>query len=154
MMKWKQGAGAVVLAAMALGAFAPSAFAYENPNGGQHFDRGRFPRTYHVAENGPKVTCPGPECTQEFINDAVQRRVMTPKEAQQIRKLQSKPQTPTADRGIKDNGIKSCGSCGLTSGRTAAPKPKSGTIYAVVGGIAGLGAILAVSGGNGKPSSP
>jgi hypothetical protein len=29
----------------------------------------------------------------------------------------------TTERGIKDQGIKSCGSCGLTSGRAAAPPP-------------------------------
>lgn len=49
-LKHKIG-GAVMALALAAGAM-PSmiskAQAYENPNGGQHFDRGRFPRTYHL----------------------------------------------------------------------------------------------------------
>jgi hypothetical protein len=86
---WKQAIGAVSLSAMALGAFAPPALAVET---GQLLDRGRWPRTVSVAETGQKITCPGPECTPEFVNDAVQRGVMTPKEAKQLRKIQSKPQ--------------------------------------------------------------
>lgn len=50
-MKHKIG-GAVMALALAAGAM-PSmiskAQAYENPNGGQHFDKGRFPRTWHLA---------------------------------------------------------------------------------------------------------
>ena len=39
---------AVALASGALPSMISTAQAYENPNGGQHFDRGRFPRTYHL----------------------------------------------------------------------------------------------------------
>ncbi len=49
--KKKLGAGLAALA-LTVGAVPGTvsmASAYENPNGGQHFDRGRFPRTYHIA---------------------------------------------------------------------------------------------------------
>jgi Na+/H+ antiporter NhaD/arsenite permease-like protein len=42
--------------AMMIGAVPGSvgaAAAYENPNGGQHFDRGRFPRTIHIVLLAP-----------------------------------------------------------------------------------------------------
>jgi hypothetical protein len=49
-LKHKIG-GAVMALALASGALPSvisAAQAYENPNGGQHFDRGRFPRTIHI----------------------------------------------------------------------------------------------------------
>jgi hypothetical protein len=85
----KQVMGAVALSAMALGAIASPAFAVDR---GQHLDKGpRWPHTYKVAGTGQKVTCPGPECTPDFVKDAVQRGVMTPKEAKQLRNIQSNP---------------------------------------------------------------
>ena len=49
-MKRKLGAalGALALMVGAIPGTVGMASAYENPNGGQHFDRGRFPRTYHI----------------------------------------------------------------------------------------------------------
>jgi uncharacterized protein YcfJ len=123
-MNMKKMLGAVALSAMALGAIAPPAFAYGVD--GQIIDRGRYPRTYSVSKTGPKVTCPGPECTQEFINDAVQRGVMTPKEATKIRKLQSKPQA-------RANG--------------------GANMLAIAGGLAAVVGI-AVAVGGGSPKSP
>lgn len=133
---WKRKMGALALSAttlsaMALGIIAPSAAsAYEDPKGGQHLDRGRFPRTYKTAGTGQKVTCPGPECTPEFINDAVQRGVMTPKEATKIRKLQSKPQARANGGGT------------------------SGWVIPVVGALAVGAGVLAVTSGDNKPASP
>jgi hypothetical protein len=88
---WKQAIGAVSLSAMAIVA-TTTANAYESPSGGQHFDKGRFPRTLSNPKTGQEITCPGPECTPEFVNDAVQRGVITPKDAKELRKIQSKPQ--------------------------------------------------------------
>ena len=87
----RRAVAALALSLMTLGSFAPTAFSYENPNGGQHFDRGRFPRTYHIAENGQKITCPGPKCTPEFVNDAIRRGVMKPEEAKALREILSNP---------------------------------------------------------------
>jgi hypothetical protein len=123
-MNMKKMLGAVALSAMALGAIAPPAFA--RGVDGQILDRGRFPRTYSAARTGQKVTCPGPECTPEFINDAVQRGVMTPKEATKIRKLQSNPQA-------RANG--------------------GANMLAIAGGLAAVVGI-AVAVGGGSPKSP
>jgi hypothetical protein len=49
-LKHKIG-GAVMALALASGAIPSmisTAQAYENPHGGQHFDKGRFPRTIHI----------------------------------------------------------------------------------------------------------
>jgi hypothetical protein len=48
--KKKLGAALSALALMvgAVPGTVATASAYENPNGGQHFDRGRFPRTIHI----------------------------------------------------------------------------------------------------------
>jgi hypothetical protein len=88
---------------------------------------------------------------------------------------------PNTERGIKDNGVKSCGSCGLTSGKVAAPPPvddaaapgsatarpgrpkvkvkevstKTSSLLPVLGGVAALAALaVAVGGGNDGPTSP
>jgi hypothetical protein len=89
---------------------------------------------------------------------------------------------PSAEKGIKDNAIKSCGNCGLT-GRVAAPPATGGpgdtpppsadyespgggqhldkgrfprTIHfvALVGGVAATGGILAASDRKVRPTSP
>jgi hypothetical protein len=39
---------ALALVAGAVPGTISGANAYENPNGGQHFDKGRFPRTIHI----------------------------------------------------------------------------------------------------------
>jgi hypothetical protein len=88
---------------------------------------------------------------------------------------------PNTERGIKDQGVKSCGSCGMTSGRAAAPPPvddaaapgsatarpgrpkirvkevstKTSSLLPVLGGVAALAALaVAVGGGNDGPTSP
>jgi hypothetical protein len=52
MIAWQKKLGIAVGAmALVIGAIPGTvgvASAYENPNGGQHFDRGRFPRTIHI----------------------------------------------------------------------------------------------------------
>jgi ABC-type enterochelin transport system permease subunit len=49
-LKHKVGAAlaALALVAGAVPGTISGANAYENPNGGQHFDKGRFPRTIHI----------------------------------------------------------------------------------------------------------
>jgi hypothetical protein len=51
-MKLRHKVGAAVAALALVAGAVPgtivAANAYENPNGGQHFDRGRFPRTIHI----------------------------------------------------------------------------------------------------------
>ncbi|HQV03072.1 MULTISPECIES: hypothetical protein [unclassified Novosphingobium] len=54
-LKKKLGAtlGALAMMIGAIPGTVGTAAAYENPNGGQHFDRGRFPRTIHFVLLGP-----------------------------------------------------------------------------------------------------
>jgi hypothetical protein len=51
-MKLRHKVGAAIAALALVAGAVPgtiaAANAYENPNGGQHFDRGRFPRTIHI----------------------------------------------------------------------------------------------------------
>jgi hypothetical protein len=47
-MKIKKWTVVPVALALTAAAVTVPAQAYENPNGGQHFDRGRFPRTIHI----------------------------------------------------------------------------------------------------------
>ena len=148
-LKWNRTIGALALSAttlsaMALGIIAPSAaFAYEDPKGGQHFDRGRWPRTYKVAGTGQEVTCPGPECTPEFVNDAIQRGQITPKEATKIRKLQSKPSQVARNKSstIKPNPP--------TVARNA-----SGWIIPTVSALAVGAGVLAATSGDNNAASP
>jgi hypothetical protein len=121
-MNMKKLLGAVALSAMALGAIASPAFAVDR---GQHLIRGG-PYAWQIGPTGQEVTCPGPECTPEFINDAVKRGVITPKEAKQIRKVQSNPQA-RASGGANTLAI-------------------AGGLAAVVG--------IAVAVGGGSPKSP
>ena len=160
----RQAVSALALSAMALGAIAPSAFAYEDPKGGQHFDKGKWPRHY-IAKSGPKITCPGPECTPEFVNDAIQRGVITPKEAKELRRIQSK--SPTAAKGSVKPGntpadptaSEFCPKLGcqvMDHGRVDSDaRVKGANTLAIAGGLAAiLGVALAVGSGESKPASP
>lgn len=52
MTAWKKklgaGLGALALVIGAVPGTVGLASAYENPNGGQHFDKGKFPRKIHI----------------------------------------------------------------------------------------------------------
>jgi hypothetical protein len=138
---WKRAIGAVSLSVMAIA--TTTANAYESPSGGQHFDKGRFPRTLSNPKTGQEITCPGPECTPEFVDDAVQRGQITPKDAKVLRKIQSNP--PSVARN-KSGTIK-------TDPNIAARNKTSWWIPAA-SALAVVGGVLAVTSGDDKPASP
>ena len=110
---WKKTLGAVALSAVALGAFAPTAFAFEEKGKGQHIDKGK----------------PTPSAAKPKPAD-------TPVD----------PPPPAVDYGQQGQHFDK----GKPNARTAA-----GKTLAIVGGVVGLAAIVAVaSSGRGSPKSP
>ena len=65
--------------------------------------------------------------------------------------IDTPPEAPPAtDRGIKDNGVKQCGKCGVTSGRVKAPSRN--LLLPALGALTAIGVVVVAT--EGSPTSP
>ncbi len=137
----KQVMGAVAFSALVLAASPASAW-----ETGQLLDKGpRWPNNKITRTIG-SAECPGPACTPEVINQAEQSKVITPKEAKALRKIQSNPQAATQNSLC---GVPYTPPCRSDAAQTARGGANS---LAIVGGLAVVSGILAATGG-GSPKS-